>query len=519
MNRTLGIALAVVFCWSQALGGTVFSVKIDPAARRSPASGRLLVFLVKDGSRVRGREPVGGPFWDDPQPMFGTDVKDLLIGAHVKVDDSATSFPAPLSKLPPGKYTAQARLDITRTNSEWRRDAGNLYSEIVRFTVDPAKPDQTIEIILDQVVKVRKPGDTPGVEFFEVKSKLLSDFHKRSVLLRAGVVLPVGYDKARKYAAVYEVPGFGGDHMGAAAIGAQRQSGTDTGPEGELDRGAFWIVLDPESANGHTLFADSANNGPCGEALVKELIPALEAKYPLVAKPGARLLRGHSSGGWSTLWLALTYPGTFGACWSSSPDPVDFRRFQLPDIYGGGNMYVAPQSEGGKDYPSVRGPAGPGMTIRQENLMEEVIGPRNMSAQQWDSWLAVWGPRGDDGRPAALYDPVTGVFDPKVAGQFRAYDLTELLKKNPGTMGPVWHQRIRLVVGDKDTFYLNEAVALLKPEAEGLSIPAYPEGKNGYIKVLPGLDHGSVFMSPELRGFAGEMVEHLRRAGLVEQAR
>ena len=29
------------------------------------------------------------------------------------------------------------------------------------------------------------------------------------------------------------------------------------------------------------------------------------------------------------LWLATEYPHIFGAAWASSPDPVDFRRFQL----------------------------------------------------------------------------------------------------------------------------------------------------------------------------------------------
>src|SRR6185295_1412012 len=97
-------------------------------------------------------------------------------------------------------------------------------------------------------------------------------------------------------------------------------------------------------------------------------IPALEAKYPLIADAHARLLRGHSSGGWSTLWLALTYPEIFGATWSTSPDPVDFRRLQLPDIYAGPNMYSGVD---GKDLPSYRGAGQERMTIRQENLMEE----------------------------------------------------------------------------------------------------------------------------------------------------
>jgi len=42
---------------------------------------------------------------------------------------------------------------------------------------------------------------------------------------------------------------------------------------------------------------------PRGEALVKEFIPYLESQFHLIAKPEARIVTGHSSGGWSSLWL------------------------------------------------------------------------------------------------------------------------------------------------------------------------------------------------------------------------
>ena len=63
---------------------------------------------------------------------------------------------------------------------------------------------------------------------------------------------------------------------------------------------------------------------------------------------------------------------------STTPDPVDLHKFQLVDIYSAESMY----SDGTKDWPSVRSGS---MTIRQENAMEEVLGPCNSSGQQWDS--------------------------------------------------------------------------------------------------------------------------------------
>lgn len=497
----------------------VLTVGFDASIRAEPASGRLVVYLIRDGARVGG-PPADGPFWSDPQPMFGVDVSGLAPGGAATIDDGATSFPAPYSSLAPGTYRVQAVMDLHRDDSSWRREPGNLYSEVGTLTVAPgAERPPAVRVSLTRVVGPREWPKAPGVELFEVRSKLLSEFHGRDVMLRAGVVAPTGRAPDRRYAAVYEVPGFGGNASGAIGIARSRGRPGAASPARVLAGAAFWITLDPESGNGHTLFADSANNGPWGRALVEELIPALEAKYPLVPSPEARLLRGHSSGGWSTLWLAVTYPGTFGACWSSSPDPVDFRRFQLPDIYGQKSLYArldaASPPADPAPIPSYRANGAAVMTNRQENLMEEVLGPDNTSGQQWDSWFAVFGPRNAAGDPAALFDPVTGLIDHAVAETYRPYDIADLLRRDPGRLGPVFRERIRLVVGDQDNFYLNEAVALLKAELDRIPEPASPRATPGYVKIIPGKDHGSVFGTPELQGFTGEMVEHLAQHGLL----
>ena len=96
---------------------------------------------------------------------------------------------------------------------------------------------------------------------------------------------------------------------------------------------AVHIVVDPESPLGHHGFVDSPNHGPRGTAFVTELIPHLEKTFSLRRRPAARIVTGHSSGAWSSLWLVLRWPGRFGACWASSPDPLDFSAFQLTDLY------------------------------------------------------------------------------------------------------------------------------------------------------------------------------------------
>lgn len=484
-----------------------FDVFIDPSVASKPVSGRLLLFLIKEGAKLKpGTEPLEGPFWDDPQPIYGADIVNLGPDAPAIIGDKADVFPADMKMLPPGNYRVQARLDVARNDSNWRRHDGNLYSDVVDFAVVQGVPARPVHVTLMHETRVEAPKKVEGLEWFEVRSKLLSDFRGRDVVLRAGVVLPKDFDAKKKYAAVYEVPGFGGNHADAVRVARARDRnfGDET-----LARSCFWIVLDPEGPNGHTLFADSANNGPCGEALVKELIPALEAKFSLLPDPKARLLRGHSSGGWSTLWLATTYPGVFGACWSSSPDPVDFRKLQLINIYEQPNFYVNERDGKKAEIPSFRG-NGTLMTVRQEARGEDVLGPDNTSAQQWDSWFAVFGPRNDRGHPKALFDPETGVIDKAVAESYRAFDIADRLRKDPAKYAPIFRERVRLVVGDHDSFYLNEAVALLKTDLDRL--PASPDAKataSGYIKILPGYDHGTIFGSKEIRGFSKEMIDYL----------
>ncbi|MDX2118496.1 MAG: alpha/beta hydrolase-fold protein [Planctomycetota bacterium] len=505
-----------------ALAEVRFEVSFDAANRSEPATGRLIVLLRREDAKLPpGTRPIDGPFWDDPQPLYGVDVAGAAAGTTMVVDDKATAFLGRTpSTLPPGKYVAQAVLNTgAKLVSNWRRADGSLYTrEPVAFEIGEGKASPlAVKLELDAINRVEPLPKVEGVEWVEIKSELLSKFHGRDVMLRAGVVLPRGYDPAgqTRYAAVYEVPGFGGDHRGAIRKAEGVRRAKDDSAEAALARRAFWIVLDPESANGHTLFADSANNGPCGAALVKELIPAIEAKYRLHADAAHRLLRGHSSGGWSTIWLAITYPDVFGACWSTSPDPVCFEQFQTINVYKDASAFVDAKND---ERPSVRRGGKHTLTVREESGAEDVVGPDNTSGGQWDSWQAVWCPRNANGNPAGLWDPATGLVDRAIAEAMKPYDIVALLRARTGELGPLFKQRIRIAVGDQDNFFLELACDTLKRELDGLSFLTLPEGNHGYVVIVPGADHGSIFGTPLLRGFSKEMLDHLNRVDGVEKA-
>src|SRR5690606_7382875 len=103
------------------------------------------------------------------------------------------------------------------------------------------------------------------------------------------------YDRpGRRYPTIFEIPGFGGTHRGTMRdepIAERNARGVEF----------LRVRLDPSCPLGHHVFADSENNGPCGRALVEELLPAFDARFRSIAAPTARFLTGHSSGGWSSL--------------------------------------------------------------------------------------------------------------------------------------------------------------------------------------------------------------------------
>src|SRR5262249_8950022 len=153
----------------------------------------------------------------------------------------------------------------------------------------------------------------------------------------------------------------------------------------------------PACRLGHHVFVDSENNGPCGQALIAELIPHIEKEFRGLGRAGARFVTGHSSGGWSSLWLQVTYPDLFGGAWSTAPDPVDFRDWQRINISRDGeNMFKHGE---GKLRPIARRQGKPVLYYQPFSDMEAVMG----HGGQLGSFEAVFSPRGPDGKPTPLW--------------------------------------------------------------------------------------------------------------------
>lgn len=544
-------AASLLIACAAANGQPVVSLTFAPELKdqaRGPA--RLVVQLINVSEQsLAETSPHDGPLWSSPQPAFACNISDLTS------TDTLTTFEtlnSPQLRDLSGTFRVGARLLTSGTPKkcgDWRENDGNFTSTITTVTFKPGEPTP-IQLTFDYRTKARaweaQRAEALNTRQIEVESKLLTEFRGTPVMLRAGVVFPKDYDATRSYGTVYEVPGFGGRHFDSLNIASYRFNNKSLSQaEERLARESFWITLDPEGPNGHTLFANSANNGPVGEALVTELIPAIEKAIPAIkAEANARILRGHSSGGWSSIWLATTYPQTFGAAWSTSPDPVDFRRFQLIDIYGQRSMYTIQTSDNSFTNPLAQSKFVPVdvtswgkvvvevaskpqvvelgsfrtngkmvMTVQREARGEDLIGPDNTSGQQWDSWFAVFGPRNSNKTPAALFDPATGVIDKSIAESYKAYDITQRLRDKPGEIGAILRGRIRIVVGEQDNFYLNEAVRLLVTDLGRFYPPQDINNELGYVEIIKDLDHSTVMRSPRVQGFPAEMMAHLERYG------
>ena len=449
-----------------------FEVTYDAGVRPGPISARVYVML---GPAQGGRgEPRKGPDWFHPQPFFAVEAKDWKAGEPLRVGPDAVGFPGPLESLAPGDYAAQAVIRLNPDTHKLGDGEGNAFGPVVVAKLDP-EAGGTVALTVDRVVPAKVLRETDRIKLVELPSPLLSAFHRRPIRHRAAVILPEGEATERR-ATLYIVPGFGGDHhMAGRMIGDPRHGfGSDM----------IRVVLDPDCGTGHHVFADSATNGPRGRALIEELIPHIEATFPAIAEPRARLLAGHSSGGWSSLWLQITHPETFGGVWSTSPDPVDFRDFQRINLYAAGeNMFRDRQ---GNRRPIARIGTRAVLFYDTFSKMEDVIG----DGGQLRSFEAVFSPLGPDGRPRKLWDRTTGAIDPETARAWEAYDIRLVLERNWKTLGPKLAGKLHVVTGDLDTFYLEGAVKLLGDSLKAL-------GSDAVVEVVPGKDHMNL-LDPDL---------------------
>lgn len=482
MRWCFAIVLAILLAPAPVKPAQSSGIQFQITSALPPASGRLMVVISKS-NRPEPRTLLGDADAGAPVSL-ARDVNNLGGGGGAVIDKTAAIFPiSNLDVLAPGDYFVQAvlhtNIDLNSSNAP-----GDRFSAVRAVHIDPHKSSVVGLDLTNTVPAEQMPPDDPYVKYVKIQSALLSRFHGRPIYLRAGIILPKDDGHQRAFPLRVHIGGYGTRYTSVQGLMAPHSPFRRMWLADNTPRFIF-LQLDGDGPYGDPYQVNSDNNGPYGDAITQELIPYVEKTFHAIAQPYARVLDGESTGGWVSLALKVFYPDFFNAVWSSCPDGVDFRGFQIINIYQDRNAY---SDENGRDRPSKRDLNGNvEFTIRHECQMENVLGAGNswtISGQQWGAWNATYGPRGGDGRPVPLWDPKTGVIDKSVVDHWKKYDLRMILEQNWASLGPKLRGKIHISVGDADSYYLNIGVHFLDEFFKKANPPA-----GARIRYGPGKGH------------------------------
>jgi hypothetical protein len=451
--------------------GVRVEISFSPAARSQPVTGMVYLAISKSNSStpIQQADPEGAP-------LFSTFVKELKPGSSVTLTRENRGHPvASLADIPAGDYWVQPFVNVyTRfpradghtvwmhmdqwEGQDWKRSPGNLYGDPIRMRIDPASPD-AIRLVANKVIPpVTVPPDTAMVKRIKIQSQVLTKWWGQPIFLGATVLLPKDYDAHPDVR--YPVNYIHG-HFSLRAPGGFGQGG-------EFDK--LWLAEDtprfiyvtlqhPSPYYDDSYAVNSENNGPYGEAIMQELLPAVETQFRVLRQPWARMLSGGSTGGWIALAHQVFYPTFYGGAFASCPDSVDFNYHQIVNIYKDTNAYFLEHDWMTVDRPTRRRPDGNIVSMmKDENRYELTVGDKSRSGGQWDIWEATYSPVGKDGYPMRIWDKHTGAIDRAVAEKWKKYDLLDVLKTNWATLGPNVAHKLNAYMGDADSYYLDNAL-------------------------------------------------------------
>lgn len=509
---TTGLALLATSATAE-----TFRVTIPSSAAKGPFDGRVILILTPNGATEPRKQVVPGV---KAAQIFGVTVDGLKAGQSAKIDTSTFGYPKEdLKQVPAGRYFVQAVLHRYDTyhlgngktvklpaargaGQNWRMEPGNLVSTPQQISFDPAKNGE-INITLDKVnPPIVAEKDTKYIRHFKFRSEKLSRFWGRDTYITGHVLVPKGFDEHpnARYPLMVNHGHF------PMTVGGFRTTPPDKNLKCEYserfnlpcynrmeqeeaykfyqkwisDDFPRYLVVEIDHSNPYyddSYAVNSENLGPYGDAITYEFIPALEKKFHGLGQGWARFLYGGSTGGWEALGVQVKYPDQYNGAFAACPDPIDFRKMMLTNIYTDKNMYYNIGTFNNVQRPAHRNYLGEVQyTTQDENHLELVLGDKNRSGGQWDVWDAVFSPMGDDGYVNPLWNKRTGEINPTVAKYWQDnYDLRHIMERDWQTLAPKLKGKIHIFVGDMDNYYLNDAVYLTedflknaKPAYEGV---------------------------------------------------
>ena len=474
-----------------------------------PITGRVFVIITDNDEKEPRLQTGFDPAWGIP--IYGKNVENLKPGEKAIIDDDVFGFPYEnLHDLPPGEYFIQGIISLYTEfkradghtlwlhndqweGQKWNISPGNIYSDVKKVRIDPRKA-QTFELECGHVIPpIEVPPDTKYVKRIKFQSEILSTFWGQPMYLGATILLPEGYDD---HPDVYYPVNYGQGHFSLRnPFGFREEPPGEDDTRGRQKSGydfyKYWTSEDcprmlavtfqhPCPYYDDSYAVNSPNTGPYGDAIMQELIPRLEERFRIIRKPYARVLSGGSTGGWISFALQVLHPDFFGGTWSLCPDPLDFRYYELINIYEDENAYYREYNKIKAERPEARGTDGQvRYTVRDTYYYEWTLGDKHRGGRQWAIWEAVYTPIGKDGYPQPLWNWYTGEIDHDVAEAWKKYDMRHYLETNWSWLGPKLVGKLHVYTGDMDTYYLDNAVVLLEDFLESTTDPYY-EGVIAY---------------------------------------
>jgi hypothetical protein len=331
--------------------GPRFEITFPAARSATPLDGRLLLMLSTDSS-AEPRFQIGDQ--EETQLIFGANVDGWRPGRPARMDGTMPGYPVEsLTRVPAGRYRVQALLNRYQTfrradghvvklppdrgeGQQWNRKPGNLYSSPVWITLDPKRPGVHRLTLEREIPPFEPPPETRYVRHERIQSRLLSEFWGAPVYLGAHVLLPEGFDDhpEARYPLVIDHGHFPQDFAPWREVPPDPALAPDssarfrlkgynriqqeyawrffqewTGPR--FPRVLLIQIQHPTPYYDDSYAVNSANNGPYGDAIMRELVPYLERKYRGIGEGWARFTYGGSTGGWEAMAVQMFYPDDF----------------------------------------------------------------------------------------------------------------------------------------------------------------------------------------------------------------
>jgi S-formylglutathione hydrolase FrmB len=445
-------------------------INVKPELLNEPFSGRVYVVIAPKSEKA---QPLQANYWFSPVEIIAKEVKAWSGKTTLVISRDDIRYIKPTSSANI-EYEMQVLLRVNTRDANPFRSLKNIYSSAITLSAEQYK-NLDIKVVANQVITagsslaIKRPPASEQLVYKTFESNLLSEFHEQPYFVNMAIRLPKNFkqEPTKTWPVLFYISGMGGSEVEFLRLVKKRETYFDE---------MITVSVNAMNYGGHSVFADSANTGPWASMLIEEVATYVDENY---RGRGAkeRFLTGISSGGWSSLWLQVKYPSDFAGTWSFVPDPVDFRNFQQLNLYANNQNYYT--NNLGEDRLVARTKKGMSLIKSRDFItLENALG----EGGQIGSFEYVFSPRGLDGLPIPFFDRLTGNINSEVIEAWKSYDIRLILKNNWPLIKDNLKGKLNVYAGEKDQFFLEGAVRLLKEQMTYL-------GAKEDIRIIEGMTH------------------------------